>query len=70
MGEVMVGFVFSDSIVHNRVAEPELPVVSSNKPELRLRPRTRTAQGRKHEVEVEALKLQDVSEVTKSHFIS
>lgn len=45
----MVGFVFSDSIVHNRVAEPELPVVSSNKPELRLRPRTRTAQGRKHE---------------------
>lgn len=34
-----VGFVFSNSIVHYTVKEPELPVACSNKPELGLHPR-------------------------------
>lgn len=38
MGEVEVGFVFSNSIVHRTVKEPELPVVCSNKPKLGLHP--------------------------------
>lgn len=39
MGEVEVGFVFSNSIVHYTVKEPERPVVCSNKPKLGLHPR-------------------------------
>ena len=39
MGEVEVSFVFSNSIVHYTVKEPQLPVVCSNKPELGLHPR-------------------------------
>lgn len=39
MGDVEVGFVFSNSIVHYTVKEPELPVVSSNKPKLGLHPK-------------------------------
>lgn len=35
-GEVEAGFVFSNSIVHQAVKEPELPVVCSNKPKLGL----------------------------------
>ncbi len=39
MGELEVGFVFSNSIVHSTVKEPELPVVCSNKSKLGLHPR-------------------------------
>lgn len=65
VGEVEVGFMFSNSIVHYTVKGPELPVVCSNKPELGLHARCkRTAKGQAKKKK--KLKLQDLKKMPKS----